>query len=420
MTFDMDSILQKYAELVVRVGLNIQPGQRLFIKGPVNKMGAPLVTAPLVREIVKVAYKAEAKLVDVMWHDDEIELIRFKYAAQDSLGEYPKWRADAWEDIAENADAALYIYGSNPNLLEGQDSEMVDVVYKASLESTAGARAHQFVNGFTWSIVAYPSKDWAARVFPNENSEDQLGMLWEAMIKILRLDKDDPIAAWEEHLQNLETRRTYLNERQYVGLKYNAPGTDLSVGLPENHYWGAARFDTLGGIPFTANMPTEEVFTIPHKDKTEGVVTASKPLSHGGSLIEDFSVTFEQGKVVSYSAKKGENILKNIIDTDEGSARLGEVALVPHSSPISQSGVLFYNTLFDENASNHIALGRAFKFGLVDGVDLSDEEFAEVGGNYSLTHVDFMIGSDDMDVDGVKADGSTEAVMRGGEWAFDV
>ncbi|MEK6256578.1 MAG: aminopeptidase, partial [Chloroflexota bacterium] len=271
-----------------------------------------------------------------------------------------------------------------------------------------------------WLIIAYPNEAWASRVLPNETPENGLEILQDAMIRILRLDKDDPIAAWDTHLKDLESRRSYLNDKKYVGLYYTAPGTDLKVGLPENHIWGAARFTTQGGITWTSNLPTEEVFTIPHKEKTEGYVTASKPLRHGGSIIDDFSITFENGRVVKATAKKGESALNNILDTDEGSRQLGEVALVPHSSPISQSGLLFFNTLFDENASNHLALGRAFKFAMKDGIDMTDEEFADVGGNNSLAHVDFMIGSGEMDVDGVRQDGSTEAVMRNGEWAFDV
>ncbi|MDH3943900.1 MAG: aminopeptidase [Anaerolineae bacterium] len=420
MNANMDSILEKYANLIVRVGLNLQPGQRLLVKGPVNKMGTTIVTAPLVRAITKAAYQAEASLVDTMWHDDEIELIRFQHAPESSYQLYPDWRAQGFLDFSSNGQAAVTIYGSDPNLLDGQDSESVDKLYKLALEKTAEARSYGFVNAYNWLIVAYPTEAWAARVFPGDDPQASLPKLWDALIKILRLDQDDPVAAWEAHIKDLEARRTYLNEKQYAGLEYRAPGTDLKVGLPENHYWGAARFETQSGIPFIANLPTEEVFTIPHREKAEGVVSSSKPLSYGGSLVEDFSLTFEGGKVVNAQANSGEDILKGLLETDEGSSRLGEVALVPHSSPISQSGLLFYNTLFDENASNHIALGRAFKFGLVDGVDLSDDEFAAVGGNHSLTHVDFMVGSDKMDVDGVIHDGSAEPVMRAGEWAFDV
>lgn len=420
MPFDTESILEKYANLVIRVGLNLQPGQKLLIKGPLSQMGTPLSTAPLIRAIVKQAYQAEAKLVDVMWHDTEIELIRLEHAPKDSFGEYPSWRADAWYEIASKADAALFIYGSDPDLLQGQNPEYIDQTLKIALEKTTEARSFGFVNGYNWLIIAYPDEVWAARVLPDEKPEDQLKILQDAMIKILRLDQDDPIEAWDAHLKNLELRRDYLNSKQYVGLHYSAPGTDLKVGLPENHLWGAARFTTQGGITWTANLPTEEVFTIPHKDKTEGYVTATKPLSHGGSLVDEFSVTFENGKVVKVTAKKGETVLNNILDTDEGSRRLGEVALVPHSSPISQSGLLFFNTLFDENASNHLALGRAFKFALVDGIEMSDEAFEKAGGNHSINHVDFMIGSGEMDVDGIKEDGGKEAVMRNGEWAFEV
>jgi len=420
MQHDMQNVLEKYAGLIVRVGLNLQPGQRLLVKGPVNKMGTSILTAPLVRAITKAAYQAGASLVDTMWHDDEIELIRFQHAPSSSFEQYPEWRAGGYLDITSNAQAAVSIYGSDPNLLDGQDPELVDKLYKLALEKTAEARGYGFVNAYNWLIVAYPTEAWAERVFPNDPPQSGLEKLWQAVIRIMRLDKDDPLAAWNAHITELETRRSYLNEKQYTGLEYRGPGTELKVGLPRNHYWGAAKFNTLGGIPFIANLPTEEVFTIPHKEKAEGVVSSSKPLSYGGSLVEDFSLTFEDGKVVKVQAKKGEAILKGLLETDEGASRLGEVALVPHSSPISQTNLLFYNTLYDENASNHLALGRAFKFGLKDGTALSDEEFAAVGGNYSLTHVDFMIGSHEMDVDGETNDGKKEPIMRAGEWAFEL
>jgi aminopeptidase len=242
--------------------------------------------------------------------------------------------------------------------------------------------------------------------------------LWEAIFRICRLDQPDPVAAWQRHAAELAARRDYLNAKRYTALKYTAPATNFTLGLPDHHLWHGGESQTPQGTTFIANVPTEEVYTMPHKERADGVVSSTKPLSYGGVLIEDFSLTYEQGRVVKVTAKKGEAVLQKLIETDEGSARLGEVALVPHSSPISQSGLLFYNTLFDENASNHIALGRAYRFCLEDGTHMTDEEFAAAGGNDSLTHVDFMIGSADMDVDGLTRDGVVEAVMRGGEWAF--
>ncbi len=232
-----------------------------------------------------------------------------------------------------------------------------------------------------------------------------------------RLDTPDPLAAWETHLGNLAARSEYLNTKRYAALKYSGPGTDLTLGLPEGHVWVSGRSASRNGIPFTANLPTEEVFTIAHKDRVDGIVRASKPLSYGSTLIDGFSVTFERGRIVHMSADKNSDTLQRLLDTDEGARRLGEVALVPHSSPIAQSGLLYYNTLFDENAASHVALGNAYKFTLKGGNEMSDAEFEQAGGNRSGVHVDFMIGSGELNVDGVLPNGATEPLMRKGEWA---
>jgi len=234
-----------------------------------------------------------------------------------------------------------------------------------------------------------------------------------------RLDEADPRAAWQEHIEALERRRAYLNDKAYTALKYTAPGTDLTLGLPEGHIWKGGVDTNAAGTMFVPNLPTEEVFTMPHSQRTNGMVSSTKPLNYGGTLIDNFSLTFQDGRVVGVEAETGRDVLKKLVETDEGAARLGEVALVPHSSPISKFGRLFYNTLFDENASNHVALGQAYNVCVEDGENMAEAEFAEAGGNTSVTHVDFMIGSEEMDIDGVLTDGSTEAVMRDGEWAFD-
>ena len=245
-----------------------------------------------------------------------------------------------------------------------------------------------------------------------------MARLWDAIGRLCRLDHADPLAAWETHLEALTTRRDVLNRKQYAALKYTGPGTDLTIGLPAGHLWISGRTTSLNGIPFTANLPTEEVFTMPHKDRVDGVVRSSKPLSYGSMLIENFSVRFAGGRVVEYSAERGQAVLKQLVETDAGAARLGEVALVPHSSPVSQSGILFYNTLFDENAASHIALGSAYKFTLSGGDAMSEEEFSLAGGNQSATHVDFMLGCAELDIDGVLSDGHREPLMRRGEWAY--
>jgi aminopeptidase len=403
--------LQNYAELAVKIGVGLRAGQRLMVR-------APIESAPLTRLIVASAYKAGARLVDVLWTDDAITLARFNHAPRDSFEEYPTWQAEALTQIAEKGDAVLSIYATDPDLLKDQDPDLVTLVQRVAQTHLAPFRRKVMSDALNWSLISLPIDSWAAKIFPQSEPDEQIARLWEAIFKVCRIDQPDPVAAWQRHVAELSARKDYLNSKAYTALKYTAPDTDFTLGLPDNHIWHGAHSHTPDGITFIANIPTEEVFTMPHKDRAEGVVSSSKPLSYGGVLIEDFSLTFANGRVVNVTAKKGEAVLRKLIDTDEGSARLGEVALVPHSSPISQSGLLFYNTLFDENASNHIALGRAYRFCVTGGADMSDEEFAAAGGNDSLTHVDFMIGSGEMDVAGVTRDGQVEPIMRAGEWAF--
>jgi aminopeptidase len=270
-----------------------------------------------------------------------------------------------------------------------------------------------------WSIIAAPVPAWARKVFPDQGEDEAVASLWEAIFRICRADRPDPVAAWNEHLDTLKRRRAYLNGKRYARLHYRAPGTDLTLGMPEGQVWLGGTSHTPGDVAFVANMPTEEVFSAPHRLEAEGTVAATKPLSYAGSLIDGFRLRFEGGKVVEASAEKSEQVLKHLLNTDEGATRLGEVALVPHSSPISASGLLFYNTLYDENASCHLALGRAYTICIEGGEKLSEEDFQAAGGNDSLTHVDFMIGSDAMDIDGITVAGDAEPIMRAGEWAFE-
>jgi aminopeptidase len=401
--------LQNYAELIVKIGLNLQAGQRLIVRAPVE-------SAPLVRLIAESAYKSGARLVNVIWGDDAITLARFKYAPRDSFEEFPTWLAGAMLEAAERGDAVLSVHATDPDLLKEQDPNLVALTERVRQTQMLPFSKKIMADALNWCVVSFPLPSWAAKVFPDGPAETQVSRLWEAIFSACRADQPDPVAAWQDHTRHLAARRDYLNAKQYTALKYSAPGTDLSLGLPHYHEWHAGQKETLSGIPFIPNVPTEEVFTMPHKDRVEGVVRSTKPLSYGGVLIENFSLTFEAGKVVKVTAEKGETVLKKLIETDEGSARLGEVALVPYSSPISQTGLLFYNTLFDENASNHIAIGRAYRFCVKNGTQMSDEEFAAAGGNDSLAHVDFMIGSNQMDIDGLTAEGAAEALMRAGEW----
>jgi len=420
MSLEFEQNLDKYAEVVVRVGLNLQPGQRLLIGAPIFGIyGTPLELAPLVRLIVAKAYQVGARLVDVMWNDDQLRLIRFQHAPRDSFEEFPTWRADAAFETAKAGDALLNIYAEDPDLLAGQDPEQVATVQHTNFKHIGPTMDLLVKNAVNWAMITAPVDSWPEKVFPSLPPEDRKAQFWDTIFEICRVKQADPVSAWQDHVDELVARSDYLNHKRYTALKLAAPGTDLTIGLPGGHVWRSARMTSQSGIDFTANMPTEEVFTVPHKDKTEGVLAATKPLSYGGSLIEDFSLTFSEGRVVKAVARKGEESLHKLLETDEGASRLGEVALVPHSSPISRSGLLFYNILIDENASNHIALGRAYKFSLENGEAMSDDEFAAVGGNHSLIHIDCMIGSGEMDVDGLTEGGTAEPIMRGGEWAFE-
>ena len=414
---DFDSQLKVYAELAVRVALNLRPGQRLLIIGPLANGGASLESAPLAREIAAAAYRAGAPLVETLYGDEVQQSLRFKHAPRDSFGHFSSWLPGALSEHVSAGHAVLSISANDPDLLQGEPVELVSAVLQATAREMRPFREQISRNATNWAIVAAASAGWAAKIFPGVATGDAVARLWEAIARMCRLDASDPLAAWETHLSSLAARAEYLNRKSYAALKYTGPGTDLTLGLPTGHIWVSGRSVSRNGIPFTANLPTEEVFTIAHKDRVDGTVRASKPLSYGSTLIDGFSVTFEGGRIVKMSADKNPDTLQRLLDTDEGARRLGEVALVPHSSPISQSGLLFYNTLFDENAASHVALGNAYKFTLKDGNDMTDTEFEAAGGNRSSVHVDFMIGSGELDIDGVLPDGTTEPLMRQGEWA---
>lgn len=419
MSFPSQESLQKYAELIVCTGLNLRSGQRLLINNLTTR-GVPLHNAPLVREVAKAAYKAGARYVDVLWGDEELLKTRVQMAPHDSFDEFSDWQVKAVMDLFELDGASLTIRSNNPSLMDGEDPEIVGQVQKVYLERYADYAKLIGQNRINWLVVAAAGPAWAARVFPDLEPAEAEKKLWEAIFAITRVDQPDPVAAWDVHVKNLRARSEYLNAKAYAALHYTAPGTDLTVGLPQGHFWNSAGSTTQSGIFYIANMPTEEIFTLPHKDQINGHVSASMPLSYSNTLMEEFALTFENGHVVKASAKKNEAVLKKLVDSDEGSSSLGEVALVPHSSPIAQRGHLFFDALIDENAASHLALGRAYKFTLKGAENMPDEEFKARGGNVSMVHVDFMIGSSQMDIDGLGDDGTTEPVMRQGEWAFDV
>jgi aminopeptidase len=409
---EFDRMLQKYADVTVNIGLNIRKGQCLSIRGI-------LEDAPFIRKVVESAYKAGAKYVDVLWIDEKIQRLFFEYANSENIEIIPEWLLHRYEEYYERGDAELAVFSLDPNLLDGIDSELIARNRKARAEKLLEP-LRKYENVANWCVVATATPSWARKVFPDMPVEEAQDKLWEAIFSACRIDVPDPVGAWEAHTNKLIEYKDYLNAKRYTGLHYKGPGTDLRIGLPANHIWMGAQESFKNGITCTVNIPTEEVFTAPHKDQADGVVTATRPLNLAGVLVDEFSVTFENGHAVKVTAKKGEVDLRKLIETDENAGHLGEVALVPHSSPISQRGQLFYNTLFDENAASHIAFGNAYRNTISGGEDMAEEEFAAKGGNKSLIHTDFMIGSAELDIDGIRDDGSPEPVMRTGEWAFDV
>jgi aminopeptidase len=406
---DFANKLDRLAQIAVRVGLNLQPGQELV-------MTAPIEALELTRKITEHAYKAGASLVTTLFSDDAATLARFQHAWPDSFDKAPAWLYRAMAEAYRSGAARLAVSGQNPVLLKGQDPERVARASKA--QAIAYQPALELITAFhvNWSIVSYATPSWAKAVFPHEVEEVAVSKLWEAIFRASRVDGDDPVAAWEAHNRQLKERVDFLNARRYQALHFRGPGTDLKVGLAEGHLWVGGRSPAKNGVVCNPNIPTEEVFTTPHKDRVEGYVSSSKPLSYQGSLIEGIWVRLEGGQIVEARARQGEEVLRKLLETDEGARRLGEVALVPHSSPIAQMGLLFYNTLFDENAASHIALGQAYSECIVNGERLSREELAARGANSSLIHVDWMIGSKEMDVDGLTHNGNLEPLMRSGEW----
>jgi aminopeptidase len=406
-----DPRLRKYAELAIRKGVNLQSGQRLIVS-------APLAAAPLVREVTASAYQAGCRLVEVMWHDEGVTLMRYRHAPRDSFEEYPVWQSAGLLEEAKAGAAFLHILGTDPDLLAEQDPQLVSTALRTGQMHNRELSELRRRNGTNWSIISMPVSSWAAKVFPDLDPQQQMEKLKDVIFALCRVDQEDPIAAWTKHIETLKARKDYLNQKRYSSLEFDAPNMELKVGLPEKHNWVSGTVVTEAGVTVVPNMPTEEVFTVPHRDHVAGTVTASKPLHYRGMVFENFTFTFEEGRVIDVKAGTGEDLLKKIVETDEGSARLGEVALVAESSPVAQSGLLFYNPLFDENAACHLALGFAFQENIEGGTAMDPEEFKAEGGNSSQVHMDFMVGSDRLDVAGVTEAGAREPILRQGEWAI--
>lgn len=407
-SFDLET-LDTYADVIVRVGLNLQTKQDLVITTDIEAL-------PLVRRVSRAAYRAGAGLVTTFFADEDLTLGRFEEAQDHSFDRATDWLFDGMARALDDGAARLAIKGEDPGLLSAQDPDLVaraskamSLAYRPFLERVAGMEVN-------WCVAAWPGAAWARRVFPNLTGPEAVAALGEAIFVASRLRTADPVAEWQSHNSALAARTKWLNGNAFSSLHFSGPGTDLTVGLADGHAWvgGAARSKT--GIRFNPNIPTEEVFTTPHASRVEGHVRATKPLAHQGTVIEGISVRFEDGRIVEAGADTGQDVFRNLLATDEGAARLGEVALVPERSPIAESGTLFFNTLFDENAASHIALGQCYK-GCFADKSLTPEAVTERGGNSSIIHVDWMIGSREIVVDGIAVDGTRTPVMRGGNWA---
>jgi aminopeptidase len=381
-------------------------------------MTAPLEALPLARRITEHAYRAGASLVTTLFSDEEATLMRFRHAPDESFDKATGWLFDGMAAAFRSGAARLAIVGENPALLAGQDPAKVARANKA--RSEAYLPVIKPIAGFeiNWTIVSHATPSWAKAVFAGEPEEVAVARLWDGIFAASRIDTEDPVANWQAHNRDLRGRSDYLNGRRYAALHFKGPGTDLKVGLADDHLWAGGATVAKNGITCNPNIPSEEVFTTPHKDRVEGHVTSTKPLSYQGTLIDEISVSFEKGAITTARAKTGLEVLNKVLETDEGARRLGEVALVPASSPIAASGLLFYNTLFDENAACHIALGQAYAKCIKDGGTMSEAELAAHGANKSLIHIDWMIGSPEIDIDGIRVDGGAEPVMRKGEWAY--
>jgi len=402
--------LDRLAEVAVRTGLNLQPGQDLI-------MTASITAMPLVRKIAEQAYKAGAGLVTPIISDDQISLARYKYGHDEGFDHAAAWLFDGMARAYDDGAARLAIAGSDPMLLSNEDPEKVSRANRAMAMAYTPARERITRFATNWSIVAYPDPAWAKMVSPDLPEDEAVHRLAEAIFAASRVNDDNAVANWDAHNRELSHRSSWLNGQNFAALHFTGPGTDLTVGLADGHAWLAGATESQTGILCNPNIPTEEVFTTPHKLRVNGTVCATKPLSHQGTLIQDIAVKFENGVITEASARTGEAVLKKVLDTDEGARRLGEVALVPHASPISQSGMLFYNTLFDENAASHIALGQCYATCFHGGEKMDNAEVARRGGNDSAIHIDWMIGSNQIDVDGIAQDGTRTPVMRQGAWA---
>lgn len=407
-------LIEKFAKVIVETGVNLQDGQMLVIN-------APLEAATLVKYITKEAYLKNSKKVMVNFSDAEVNKQEQLYASQETLNELPDWAIARAHYIVDNGAASLSITSPKPGIMAGVDPMRMQIANRAIAPKMKFLRKYTMENEGQWCVVACPNEVWAKKVFPDLPADEGVEKLWEAILNASRVTIDnDPVAEWNKHNEALSSRNQKLNDYNFVSLHFkNSLGTDLEIGLVENHIWAGGGEHSKKGVYFNPNIPTEENFCMPHNKKINGRVVATMPLNYAGKLIENFYLDFKDGKVVNYGAEKEVEALKSLIEFDEGSNSLGEVALISHNSPISNMNILFYNTLFDENASCHLALGSAYtSTNLKDGEKYTEAELDEVGCNQSNTHVDFMFGSCDMEVTGLTHDGKVVQVFKDGNFVF--
>ncbi len=407
-------LLNKYADFTVQVGVNVQKGQTLIIRCPVEG-------AYFGRACMEAAYKAGARDVVIRWEDEKAARIRMELGEEEALSETKPYELRSYLDYAESEGGCclLAIHASDPEIFKGLDTAKINRVSLAKQEARKSWREYTMKDRVQWCVVAIPTPAWAASVFPGIPEDEAQEKLWSAIFDVCRVTGGDPVSAWKEHVAKTSACRDKLNELQLESIHMtSANGTDLTVGLAEGHTWEGACSKAENGAVFIANVPTEEVFTAPHRERVNGVVKGTKPYVYNGQLIEGFSVTFKDGVVVDYSAEKNAELLGQLLDSDEGARRIGEIALVPASSPINRSGLLFYNTLFDENAACHIAFGAGYPTTVKGGAAMTTEELLACGVNDSAIHEDVMVGAEDMTITGLTKSGETVTIFENGEWAI--
>lgn len=407
----LENNLYKYAKLVVEVGVNVQKDQVLVIRTPIEG-------ATFARAMTECAYKVGAKKVIVEYSDEQIGKLTYTYASEETLGDFPAWEVKKYEDLVAQNAAFISISAGDPDLLKDIEPNKIAIAQKASGKALTVFRKAVSSSQVCWCVVSMPTPSWSKKVFPDAREEEREAMLWDKIFTATRIYEEDPVAAWKAHTDNLAKKCTFLNEKKIKTLHYVAPGTDLTVELPEGHKWEGGGECSGKGTYFVANMPTEEIFTMPHKYGVNGTLKATKPLVFGGNLIEDFSFTFKDGKIVDFDAAIGKAVLEKLIETDEGACYLGEVAIVPESSPVSKTNTIFFNTLFDENASCHFAIGSSYPTNIEGGTTMTDEELEAAGANTSITHNDFMVGSSALDIKATTTAGESFYILKAGEWAF--